>query len=625
MITATLEVERGIENLWRYGPGPGFKDYPNYGEYLPVNYFRAFINGFPHLWSPKKYWYVENVPWESFLPLVQAFNGKRRSLIKSVYMVLDESMSAWRPKTSQFGGLPNLTYEARKPKPLGTMFKNGVEATTGIVVYQDIVETKEVQREKKYNGDVSSLPLGEPILQHVGEVLRQCEGAKLASGGWVGGDAWFGSIPAVVELKKKFNIFSTFIFKQNIQYCPKQVLHRVLSVRHPRYPAGHHVVMKATISGVELFILAYAYSNQGITYMVSSCGTTIAHEKAYRGNFTDEYGNVTFKELPRPCVAHFLYELLPLIDNHNKDRQSLLALEDCWPTKNPWFRLVTTLVGMSVVDVHRWDRNRRSGGRAMMDMDIDEQSPMFLTVRAVANLIARGLRHPDMMFRTNKRFYHPSRGVNDALGSALIRIRVNGEKHRRIGKRYRDYQRSCFVCRQYSSKQSNTSWWCKFCNMPLCSVDRGRGLSCEKAHITALHGPMVCKGPSVKRTFVLARKHKQYLRDEGESVEGENEFSNDDEDYFDADEEDEDEGGEEEGDEDEGNKNEHEQESESDGEESSVSTMSTTELAMYNAAKKRQQLEATKNQGGSTGKRRRVVSRPATRQTSAPRRSQRVK
>ena len=127
--------------------------------------------------------------------------------MKSVYMVLDESMSAWRPKTSQYGGQPNLTYGARKPKPLGTMFKNGVEATTGIVVYQDIVETKEVQREKKYNGEVSSLPLGEPILQHVGEVLRQCEGAKLASGGWVGGDAWFGSIPAVVELKKS----STFI------------------------------------------------------------------------------------------------------------------------------------------------------------------------------------------------------------------------------------------------------------------------------------------------------------------------------------------------------------------------------------------------------------------------------
>ena len=130
--------------------------------------------------------------------------------------------------------------------------------------------------------------------------------------------------------------------------------------------------MKATISGVDLFIIVYAYSNQGFTYMVSSSGTTISHEKPY--------GNVTFKELPRPCVAHFLYELLPLIDNHNKDRQSLLALEDCWPTTNPWFRLVTTLVGMSVVDVHQWDRNMRSGGRAMLDLEDNNKNPHFLNV-----------------------------------------------------------------------------------------------------------------------------------------------------------------------------------------------------------------------------------------------------
>jgi hypothetical protein len=60
--------------------------------------------------------------------------------LHTVYLLLDESMSAWRPKTSQYGGLPNLTYEPRKPKPLGTMFKNGVEAITGIMVTQDVVQ-----------------------------------------------------------------------------------------------------------------------------------------------------------------------------------------------------------------------------------------------------------------------------------------------------------------------------------------------------------------------------------------------------------------------------------------------------------------------------------------------------
>ncbi len=97
----------------------------------------------------------------------------------------------------------------------------------------------------------------------VAETLRQCESANLVDGGWVGGDAWFGSIPCVVELKQKLNIYSTFIIKQNVQYFPLQVIQRVMRTRNRQgRPAGRHAVMKATISGVDLFLLAYAWSNK---------------------------------------------------------------------------------------------------------------------------------------------------------------------------------------------------------------------------------------------------------------------------------------------------------------------------------------------------------------------------
>ena len=48
-----------------------------------------------------------------------------------------------------------------------------------------------------------------------------------------------------------------------------------------------------------------------------------------------------------------------LIDEHNKARQNILALELKWPTKCCWFRLITTFIGMAVVDVQQWDRNKR--------------------------------------------------------------------------------------------------------------------------------------------------------------------------------------------------------------------------------------------------------------------------
>jgi hypothetical protein len=58
-------------------------------------------------------------------------------------------MSGWRPKTSKLGGLPNYTYEPRKPVPLGTMFRNGAECMSGILVFQDVVQLSEVQSRKK--------------------------------------------------------------------------------------------------------------------------------------------------------------------------------------------------------------------------------------------------------------------------------------------------------------------------------------------------------------------------------------------------------------------------------------------------------------------------------------------
>ena len=68
---------------------------------------------------------------------------------------------------------------------------------------------------------------------------------------------------------------------------------------------------------------------------------------------------------------HLYYSV---IDTHSY-RQGILGLEDCWPTKSPWFRLVTTLIGMSVVDLHRWDRSKRSGGGNFDWINADDDKP----------------------------------------------------------------------------------------------------------------------------------------------------------------------------------------------------------------------------------------------------------
>ena len=63
-------------------------------------------------------------PWHPVKKLVDDYNSNRKKTVaSSVIMTLDESMSAWRPRTSSAGGLPNISFILRKPRPLGTEFK----------------------------------------------------------------------------------------------------------------------------------------------------------------------------------------------------------------------------------------------------------------------------------------------------------------------------------------------------------------------------------------------------------------------------------------------------------------------------------------------------------------------
>ena len=52
-------------------------------------------------------------------------------------------MSAWRPRTTAPGGLPNISFVLRKPEPLGTEFKTVCCATTGVMSYMEIMRGKE--------------------------------------------------------------------------------------------------------------------------------------------------------------------------------------------------------------------------------------------------------------------------------------------------------------------------------------------------------------------------------------------------------------------------------------------------------------------------------------------------
>jgi len=271
--------------------------------------------------------------------------------------------------------------------------------------------------------------------------------------------------------------------------------------------------MQAEISGVELFVMAYAWSIKGISYIASTCGKTVRHSVNYQSSFEDAYGNVATKELARPAVAHMLYEFLPLIDEHNKARQSALALEKCWPTKSGWFRVITTLVGMAAVDLQRWDRNVSCGqsGHTLRDNGMDD-----FDIIEMANLIARPLRTGELRFRNTPQPSQKRTIEDEDDGAPLVRIRgedgsINYPK--KNGKGAKPRQRACFVCRKYKAKTQNTQWMCRRCGMPFCSIPHGQASTCMDEHINSSNILMgCCKIERTTNDFTMPDEMRVYLR-----------------------------------------------------------------------------------------------------------------
>jgi hypothetical protein len=269
--------------------------------------------------------------------------------------------------------------------------------------------------------------------------------------------------------------------------------------------------MKATIGGVDLFIMAYAWSQKGISYFVSTCGTTVRHSTDYQSKFPDGFGNTDARSYPRPSIAHMVYEFLPLIDEHNKARQNLLALELKWLTKCCWFRLRTTFIGMAVVDVQRWDRNRRRHlplyPTPPDEVGEYEEDPTG-SIRVYADLIAKKLLDPLWTYRPGTQ---PSarRGVHTDPGYVhpVVRYEKEGKVKNDKGKAY---QRYCYVCRLHG-EINNTQWACRECNMPLCNRTprRNEEWACYNFHKNSEDVNDGCCGEH-RSSFVVPEENLQY-------------------------------------------------------------------------------------------------------------------
>ena len=173
-------------------------------------------------------------PWWKFKTAVNSFNAIRKERCISSYLkVFDESMSAWRPRTSKTGGLPNISFILRKPEPLGTEFKNICCGETGIMQCLEICRGKEGMKEKRLQRELGATAACTVRLTEL------CHQEQHSPKDLVMGDAWFGSVKAATELAKR-NSASILQVKTNHKLFPKDYIDKALEDAL----GGTHIVLK---------------------------------------------------------------------------------------------------------------------------------------------------------------------------------------------------------------------------------------------------------------------------------------------------------------------------------------------------------------------------------------------
>ena len=312
---------------------------PDFGRFMPYHRFKDFRRFLPTIWCSDER--ESRDVWWRFCEAIDTMNQIRSSKLQvAKWLVVDESMSAWRPRTTALGGLPNISFISRKPEPLGTEFKVTACPITGCLSSLEIQRGKDGTNDLEYNNETGKTA-GVML-----RLLKLTSRVQTSSVQGVKGDAWFGSVRNALALKSK-GYECILQIKQNHWLFPKQFVESALKDA----PGGVQIVLKTRYRNQTLIALGYRYSRKTtlLFVMTDKAGTTKTGDP-YKMKYTDIYGNLCERAVDRPDVISNYFADSNIIDTHNHLRQSVLGLEKRWLCKDAYFRLTTTLIGMTLTD-----------------------------------------------------------------------------------------------------------------------------------------------------------------------------------------------------------------------------------------------------------------------------------
>eukprot|EP01051_Picozoa_sp_SAG22_P014076 SAG22_NODE_1660_length_3870_cov_3.165208_1_plen_442_part_00 len=411
-------------------------------------------------------------------------------------LCIDEIMSGWKSKATLTGGLPNITFEPRKPVDMGTMLKALADQGTGIMMGLEVVEQPEAMALKKWYEQTKQYA-GRDGNKSAATTLRLMD--LTPPGSHTCGDSWFGSVTTAVMARKNGRDFSGII-KGKTAMLPMAQMKEIAKVLR----RGEWRTATATVDGVKLLFVVYRFSyagldknkDKGVNYFLTTCGSS-APGSMYQAKYSDENGVVYWTELERPACVSFYFSAATWVDDHDNARQSKLAIEHSWDTACPWFRLHTTVAGIVMVDL--W---KGCGACGLLPPSVGRKDGRRISIMTFVNKFA-------VCFLT------PADAVQCAPGTyPKLPPKANGQAYKTD--QYKKY--ACHVCgptyRGKPQKPPRVSTFCKTCNpdgntdLAICGSKTGR--SCFRQHSCEV----VAKNLERQRTSSLG----QQPMDEDEAV-----------------------------------------------------------------------------------------------------------
>jgi hypothetical protein len=318
-------------------------------------------------------------PWWQFVNAIDGFNDVRlNKTTTSLWDILDDSMSSYCPRTTTTGSLPNISFIFRKPEPLGTEFKCAACPLIGTMKCLEIQRGAKPMRVAKYSAEHSctsgcSLRLSEACKQPVDPEQKRD----------VKGDSWFGRVRLADNFGQQ-DIRAMLQIKTGHALYPEKFMQDKLK----EALGGCWITMKGKgPRGTDLLAIGYKYNSKKILKFVatSDAGSTKAGTPSVM-KFCDSYNNVCVHKVDRPAIVSQFFDDSNCIDSHNHVRQFELALEKRWFTRDPFFRLHTTLTEMTVTDVWRLSQYHK-----LIMNKKDEEGKSLLTIKQFSSVLAKQL------------------------------------------------------------------------------------------------------------------------------------------------------------------------------------------------------------------------------------------